>query len=90
MKTLAILFTGTAALALGACGGTEETPADGEPDVTVIEENDAVPVATETVVREVDGADSVTVSEDGVRVDVDSNNTRVRADEDGASVTVTE
>lgn len=92
MKTPAILFTGAAALALCACGGgAEETPADGETDVTVIEENDAAPVATETtVVREVDGDDSVTVSDDGVTVDVDSDNTWVRADEDGASVTVSE
>jgi methyl coenzyme M reductase beta subunit len=90
MKTLAFLFTGAAALALSACGGTEETPTDGETDVTVIEENDAVPVATETVEVDSDDPDSVTVSEDGVSVDVDSDNTRVRADEDGASVTVSE
>lgn len=94
MKTSAFLLASAAALALGACGGTaDETPTDGETDVTVIEENDAAPAATETtVVREVDAddPDSVTVSDDGVSVDVDSDNTRVRADEDGASVTVSE
>ena len=84
MKTLAILLTGTAALALAGCA--QETP-DEDTDVTVVEQ----PAATETtVVREADDADSVTVDEDGVSVDVDGGGASVQADEDGASVTVSE
>jgi archaellum component FlaG (FlaF/FlaG flagellin family) len=92
MKTFAILFTGAAALALSACGSADK-PADA-PDVTVVE--DGEPVVTETtVVRDADGTDNsapdtVTVGTDGVKVDVDSNNTRVKADQDGASVSVSD
>jgi hypothetical protein len=91
MKKLAILFAGAAAFALSACGSPEDDAAD----VTVVEDAEAPTVTETTVVRDGDGTDNadpdtVTVGTDGVEVDVDSNNTRVQADEDGASVTVSD
>jgi hypothetical protein len=91
MKKLAILFAGTAAFALSACGGSDA--AEDAADVTVVEDAEAPTVTETTVVRDADGVDNadpdtVTVGSDGVKVDVDSNNTRVKASEDGASVTV--
>ena len=93
MKKLAILFAGTAAFALSACGGSDT--ADNPADVTVVE--DGEPAVTETtVVRDADGVDNadpdtVTVGADGVKVDVDSNGTKVKADTKGdASVSVSD
>lgn len=90
MKTPVILFAGAAALALSACGGADE-PAE-ETDVTLIEDDGPAPSVTETAVVEDADPDSVTVSEDGVRVDPDSDGTRVEADsgDDSASMTVSD
>lgn len=90
MKTFAILFTGAAALALSACGNADDTAADA-PDVTVVEDGEPVPTVTETTV--IDGnadTDRVSVDANGVNVDVKDGNTRVKAGEDGASVSVTD
>lgn len=79
MKTLAFLFTGAAALALGACADSgDDAPTDGETDVTVIEEDAPAPTVTETTVVE-DGDDGSSLTVDGDDVDV-------RVDEDGAEV----
>jgi hypothetical protein len=97
MKMLAFLFTGTAALALSACGGANDSAADDTADTTVVVPDEVpAPTVTETaIVRDTDGADSsdpdsVTVGPDGVKVDIDSNGTRVQADSDSGSVTVSE
>lgn len=84
MKKLAILLAAAPAFALGACG----SPEDDATDVTVIEDAEA-PTVTETTVVEDGDPDSVTVSEDGVKVDVDSDGTRIEADSDGGSASMT-
>lgn len=95
MKKLAILFTCSAALALSACGGANDSAADDTADATVREEA-PVPTVTETaIVQDSDGVDSsapdsVSVGPDGVKVDVDSNGTRVQADRNGGSVKVSD
>jgi ABC-type glycerol-3-phosphate transport system substrate-binding protein len=88
MKTLATLLTGAAALALSACGSADDKAADA-PDVTVVEDGEPVPVVTETtVVRDSAEGDRVSVDANGVNVDVKDGNTRVKAGENGASVSV--
>jgi hypothetical protein len=95
MKTLAFLFTAATALTLTACGGANDSAADDTADATMREEA-PVPTVTETaIVQDADGVDSsapdsVSISPDGVKVDVDSNGTRVQADSDSGSVTVSE
>lgn len=91
MKTLAILFTGAAALALSACGSPEDSAAADAPDVTVVEDGEPVPTVTETAaVEEGSGVDSVSVDANGVNVDIKDGDTQVKAGDDGASVTVSD
>lgn len=91
MKTLAFLSSGAMALALCACGSNDST-ADETADAAVADYE--APVVTETaVVRDSDGSndsapDTVSVGPDGVKVDIDSNGTRVQAGRGGASVSV--
>ena len=83
MKKFPILFAGAAALALSACGDSDE----GADETTVVEAAPA-PAVTETAVVETDatddtaGDDSVTVNKDGVDVDVNDGDTQVKADLD--------
>ena len=74
------LLTGAAALALAACGDAD----DAADDTTIVENEAPAPAVTETAVVGVptEGDDSVTVGEDGVEVDVDDGDTRIKADID--------
>jgi hypothetical protein len=90
MKKFTILFAGAAALALSACGDSDE----GADETAVVETNPA-PTVTETAVVETDatdqtaGDDSVSVGEDGVDVNVNDGDTEVKADiDDDPGVTV--
>lgn len=90
MKTLPALLAGAALLALAACGGSADDPAE----TTVVETTETVPAPTVTETTIVEdgpdsGDDSVTISEDGVTADVDDGDTSVTADiDEDPSVTV--
>ena len=92
MKTIAFLFAGVAALALSACGDAD----DAADDTTVVETETVAPApaVTETVVVETDGTDasgddSVSVSADGLEVNVRDGDTSIRADiDEDPSVTI--
>ena len=83
MTRVALLFAGSAALALAACGDTDD--AADETTIIETETTEPAPVVTETttvIEDRTDGDDSVTISEDGVQADVDDGDTEVTVDVD--------
>ena len=84
MKKIAFVFAGVAAMALSACGDAD----DAADEAAVVETETTVPppVVTETttVVEDTEPTadDTVSVSEEGLEVDVDDGDTSVEADVD--------
>jgi ABC-type Fe3+-hydroxamate transport system substrate-binding protein len=93
-KILTVALAGAASLALVACGDSGEETTTTTEETTVTE---AAPMPTETVTTQgpatqatvdtdgdgdIDGDDSVTISEDGVQANINDGGTSVTADID--------
>ena len=105
MKTIILpALAGMAALSLGACSASDDTPeaavtdaamaadaeADGSAATTMTTTNTDAAAGT-TATMDTTTPDSVTISEDGVNANINDGGTSVTADVDGdPSVTVTD
>lgn len=100
-KIILPALAGIAALSLGACSASDDTPEAATTDAAVAAEADTSAAATTatttdaaagtTATVDTTTPDSVTISEDGVNANINDGGTSVNANVDGdPSVTVTD